>query len=331
VLGGLDLDVRAGTTLALLGASGTGKTTLLRIVAGLDDPDAGRVLLGDVVVADPRSRVPCERRGVGLVFQDLELWPHRTVAENVAFGLAGRPRGRAALADPRVRALAERLGFAAHLARRPDTLSGGERQRVALARTLAPDPDVVLYDEPLGSLDPARRQDLARLLRGLARERAATVLLVTHDPAEALALGDEIAVLDGGRVVDRGTADTLYDAPTSAAGARALGPVTLLSARLEGGAWETPLGRLEAARGSGASATHVVLRPERVAPAADGTEVRVVGAWPRGADWAFVGEVGGTSVEGRSATALEPGATVRVRVRGPVSGLAAGARAGEAA
>lgn len=331
VLDGVDLAVNAGRTIVLLGASGSGKSTLLRIVAGLEEAEAGSVRLGDTLVADPRSRVPCERRGVGLVFQDLELWPHRTVAENVAFGLAGRPYGRAALVHPRVLALAERLGFGPHLARSPSTLSGGERQRVALARTLAPEPDVVLYDEPLTSLDPDRRADLVGLLRELQRERPATVLHVTHDPAEALALADEIAVLAGGRVVDRGSPQALYDAPQSAAGARALGAVTLLPARRDGEGWWTRLGRLADAGTRDAAASHVVLRPERLRPAEHGVEGVVASAWARGADWGFRAVVDGTTVEGRSAARLDAGARVRLAVVGPVVAVRAGDGAGEAA
>ena len=318
---GVDLVVRAGSTTVLLGASGSGKSTLLRIVAGLEEADAGRVLLGGTTVADPRSRVPAEERRVGFVFQDLELWPHRTVAENVAFGLPGRPYGRHALRHPRVLALAERLGFGAHLAVRPPTLSGGERQRVALARTLAPEPDVVLHDEPLASLDPDRRADLVGLLREIQAERGATVLHVTHDPAEALALGDEIAVLSRGAIVDRGAPQSLYDAPHSAAGARALGAVNLLEAQRDGTAWRTCLGTLPAAGPAFAGPAQVVLRPERLSPSEEGREALVEACWPRGADWGFRASIEGVRLEGRSGARLETGRRVRLAARGPVVGV----------
>jgi iron(III) transport system ATP-binding protein len=321
VLAGLNLVVPEGKTVVLLGSSGSGKSTLLRIVAGLEEADAGRVTLGTEVVADPRSRVPAEKRGVGLVFQDLELWPHLTVAENIAFGLHGRPRGRAARQHPRVVALAKRLGVDAHLARRPTTLSGGERQRVALARTLAPDPDVVLHDEALASLDPARRADLVGLLRELQREQPATVLHVTHDPAEALALADEIAVLSAGRVVDQGAPQALYDAPRTAAGARALGPVNLLAGTRDGGTWQTVLGRLVAAHTADQAATHVLVRPERVHAGSDGVEAVVESAWSRGNEWGFFATVGETRVEGRSTTPVDAGQRVRLLVRGAVAAV----------
>jgi iron(III) transport system ATP-binding protein len=320
VLDDVDLDVEAGSLVVLLGRSGAGKSTLLRLVAGLEQPDAGTVEVGGRVVADPRSRVPAERRGVGMVFQSLELWPHMTAAENVAFGLEGRPRGASAASHPRVLAAAEQVGLPRDLlGRRPATLSGGERQRVAIARAMAPEPAVVLYDEPLANLDPERRAEIRRLLRALRARGGTSVLYVTHDAAEALEMGDAVAVLDGGRVVDRGAPHALYAEARTLAGARALGPVSVLPARAAGDALETALGAFARPR-DGAAVAAVGLRPEQVAPAdgAGGASALVVDAYPCGPDWAFSARLAGSGevVSGRSRAALAVGSTVQVAARG---------------
>jgi ABC-type Fe3+/spermidine/putrescine transport system ATPase subunit len=320
VLDAIDLDVPAGSLLVLLGHSGSGKTTLLRTVAGLSDPDAGTISVGGTVVADPRPLVPPERRGVGMVFQSLELWPHMTAAENVAFGLPGRPRGRGAEGHARVRELADAVGIGECLSRRPSALSGGERQRVAIARALAPSPALLLYDEPLANLDPDRRGEIRALLRRLRASAPTTIVYVTHDAEEALEMGDEVAVLDGGRIVDRGPPDRVYRSPASVAAARALGAVTVLAARpREGGrAYESALGVLATAGGAPADARLVCLRPEQVVPGQSGVEATVVDAYPRGPDWAFTARLRptGDAVAGRSPTRVRPGDAVRLSVLG---------------
>ncbi len=316
-LDGLDLDAEAGTILVLLGTSGAGKTTLLRIIAGLEEADAGRVLLGARVLSDPRVLVAPEKRGVGLVFQHLELWPHMTVAENIAFGLDGRPRGRAAREHPTVVALAGEVGVEGLLGRRPDTLSGGERQRVAIARTLAPAPAVILYDEPLANLDPERRTRLRSLIRTLCRERSTTLVYVTHDAEEAMELGDEVAVLHRGRIVDRGTPAELYRAPRSLAGARALGPITVLPGTVSGGAVDTALGRLEVVGDAPDGTAWALLRPE-VVQAHGAGEAVVLEVRPRAGGWRFTARLAGHVLEGRTTAVLEPGQQVGLRARGPV-------------
>ncbi len=333
VLDGLSWSVAAGTTGVLLGPSGSGKSTLLRIVAGLERNASGTVRLGEAVLQDARTFVAPERRRVGFVFQDLELWPHLTVAANVGFGLSERPSARAARRHPRVRALAERLGFSALLQRRPPQLSGGERQRVALARALAPEPDVVLLDEPLASLDPARRGDLLALLGEVTRERGATVIHVTHDPAEALFLADEVAVLESGRIVERGAPARLYEQPRTAAAARALGPANLVPARREGDTWDTPLGRLAARDGAADGAAGVLVRPEDLVVAATapgaGALAEVLAVWPRGPGWGLRARVGGLEVEARAPSPPPaPGARVLLRVLTPVGGLEVGPGSG---
>ena len=215
---GVDLAVGEGERLAVLGPSGSGKSTLLRAIAGLLALDEGRVLLDGRDV----TRVPPHRRGIGLMLQEGALFPHRDVAENVAFGLrmAGVARPER---DRRVAGLLELVGLGG-LDRRPvGTLSGGERQRVALARALAPEPRVLLLDEPLGSLDrPLRERLLAELVELLER-LALTVVHVTHDVGEAFAFGDAVAVMRAGRIVQTGSADELWSRPADEWTARFLG------------------------------------------------------------------------------------------------------------
>lgn len=330
VLEALDLAVAPGQSLALLGPSGSGKTTALRLVAGLERPDAGRVLLGETCVAGPGTWVAPERRGVGLLFQDLELWPNRSTAENIAFGLPGRPRGRAALEHPAVRSIAARLGVEALLGRSPERLSGGERQRAALARTLAPAPDVLLLDEPLAALDPARRADLRALLDEATHGSGTTLLVVTHSPQEALALGERIAVLEHGRVVEQARGVDLWRAPRTVAGARALGEANLLAAQREGERWHTALGSLPALRHDDAHARLVLVRPEHLRAHADAAaRARVQATWCRGADHAVRVRVGEQVLRATSPVALVPGTPVRLDVEGPVAGVDGEADGGE--
>ena len=204
----LSLDVSAGEVVALLGASGSGKSTLLRVVAGLQRPDAGRVQLDGQDLAP----VPPHRRGIGLVFQDHALFHHRDVAANVAFGL--RMRGDAPdQIDRRVGELLELVGLPGFERRSVATLSGGEQQRIALARALAPEPRILLLDEPLGSLDRPLRERLLADLDGLFTAIDLTALYVTHDQAEAFRLGDRIALIREGRIAQSGTPDELWAHP----------------------------------------------------------------------------------------------------------------------
>ena len=193
--------VTAGTVLALLGPSGCGKTTTLRLIAGLDRPDAGTIVLGGSEVQGPDVSVPPERRRVGLVFQDYALFPHLDVRANVGFGLSRR-NGRAA----RVAETLELVGLSALASRMPHELSGGQQQRVALARALAPNPRVVLLDEPFSNLDAALRNDLRNDVRRVLRESGTTAVFVTHDQEEALSLADQVAVMIDGRVLQVGAA-----------------------------------------------------------------------------------------------------------------------------
>ena len=218
IVEGISLEVASGERLALLGPSGSGKSTVLRVIAGLQPPSAGRVLLDGIDVTD----VPPHRRGVGLVFQDAALFPHRDVAGNVGFGLrvAGLPGGERAI---RVAEALELVGLRGTERRDVTTLSGGEAQRVALARALAPRPHVLLLDEPLGALDGPLRERLQEDLRELFERLSLTVVHVTHDVGEAFALGDRVGVLREGRLAQVAAPDELWKHPVDEGVARFLG------------------------------------------------------------------------------------------------------------
>jgi len=217
-LDGVTLEVAEGEVVSVLGPSGSGKSTLLRAIAGLQRPDSGRVLLD----GDDITSVPPHRRGIGLVFQDHALFHHRDVQGNVAFGLRMRGDSQGEI-EHRVRELLELVGLTGYERRSVATLSGGEQQRVALARALAPAPRVLLLDEPLGSLDRRLRDRLLDDLEQLFDRISLTALYVTHDQAEAFALGDRVAVMRAGHVVQTGTPDELWAQPADEDTARFLG------------------------------------------------------------------------------------------------------------
>ena len=218
----VSLEVADGEFVAILGASGCGKTTLLRQVAGFDRPDAGRILIGDTVVSTPERQMPPEERRIGIVFQSYALWPHMTVAENIAYGLtvAGvKDPERAKRVDAAL-ALVDLDGFAE---RRPALLSGGQRQRVALARCLVTEPSLVLLDEPLANLDVHLRAAMEREFARFHQRTGTTMIYITHDQTEAMALADRIAVMDKGRVLQFAAPSRLYREPADATVAKFIG------------------------------------------------------------------------------------------------------------
>jgi iron(III) transport system ATP-binding protein len=299
VLTELDLDVTPGSLTAVLGSSGCGKTTLLRLIAGFEHADEGTIALGGRIVCDARTHVAPQRRGVGFVAQEGALFPHLDVAANVAFGL---PRGERK--SPRVGELLELVGLAGLEKRHPHQLSGGQQQRVALARALAPSPQLVLLDEPFDALDASLRVQVRAEVREALRRSGATALLVTHDQQEALSLADVVAVMRDGEIVQAADPQTLYRDPLDAELAGFLGEAVLLGGVLRDGYAETALGRL-ATRGhegsnahNGASAT-VMLRPEQIACRAPSPEL------PRG-------RVVSTQFYGHDAT-------VRIALDGPAT------------
>lgn len=230
VVRGLDLDVPEGTVTCLLGGSGCGKTTTLRLVAGLERPDDGTVRIGPRLVSGPGTFVPPEGRGLGMVFQSYAIWPHLDVFENVAFPLRRAGRG----VEP-VRPLLEQLGLGALAERRPDQLSGGQQQRVALARALVADPAVLLLDEPLSNLDTRLRIEVRAQIRELVTSRGITAVLVTHDHEEAFVVADRVAFLNHGLPEQVGPPRELWSRPRTAAVARFFGVQELPGERVPGG------------------------------------------------------------------------------------------------
>ena len=274
-----DLCVGRGEFVALLGPSGCGKTTLLRLVAGFEKPDLGEVKIGARVVADPSTWVVPERRRVGMVFQDYALFPHLTVAENVGFGL---PRRERSARIPIVLALVDLAGLGG---RYPHELSGGQQQRVALARALAPNPELVLLDEPWSNIDPHLRAFMRDEIAAILRSVGVTVVLVTHDREEAFVLADRIALMRAGTIVQTGTAEELYLDPRDRWAAEFVGAGNFVAGPVEDGLVRTPLGSFPANGSSAAARADVLLRPEQLelAPDPDGA-ARVVAREFRGHD-----------------------------------------------
>ena len=270
VLDAVSAQFAAGGFTSLLGPSGSGKTTLLRIVAGFVAPDAGSVRIAGADV----TRVPVWRRRIGMVFQSYALFPHMTVAENVAFGLHRRGvRGAAATAETaRALELVRLTGFEA---RRPKQLSGGQQQRVALARAIVTRPTVLLLDEPLSALDRRLRQEMQVELRRIQRESGLTTIFVTHDQEEALTLSDRVAILDRGRIVQEGAPAEIYEHPRSRFAAAFLGDANLLEGISTPHGIAVPGGtiRTGAALPSPGSAATVAVRPEKITILPEGTPV----------------------------------------------------------
>jgi len=212
VLSDISFHIDPGEILCLLGPSGCGKTTSLRLVAGLEDLQQGEIALGGDVIAIPGEAVPTEARGVGYVIQDFALFPHLNVFDNVAFGLKGQSKAKA---KETVEDLLASVGLGGRDSAYPHQLSGGEQQRVALARAFAPKPQILLLDEPFSSLDVLIRKDLRLVTRDLVRSRHIPALLVTHDPLEAAQMGDHIAVMQNGHIIQYGDLDQLKNAPAS--------------------------------------------------------------------------------------------------------------------
>jgi iron(III) transport system ATP-binding protein len=261
VLTGIDLHVPSRSLTALLGPSGCGKTTLLRLIAGFEDPDGGTITLGDRPVAGRGRGVPARRRGIGFVPQEGGLFPHLTVAANVTFGLPRRERRDAG----RVRELLALVGLDGALAERhPHQLSGGQQQRVALARALAPRPSLVLLDEPFSSLDAALREDTRQAVAEALHASDATAVLVTHDQAEALSMADQVAVMRGGRLVQLADPQTLYRHPLDLDIATFVGDAVVLDAEVRNGLAHSVLGVLPLEQPSPDGPTRILLRPEQV-------------------------------------------------------------------
>jgi iron(III) transport system ATP-binding protein len=278
VIRGIDLTVRPGEVACLLGPSGCGKTTLLRLASGLEVLQRGQVSIGGRVVADgvAGDHIPPEERHVGLMFQDYALFPHLTVFENVAFGIGGRSARRREWVHRALR----RIGLADLADKYPHTLSGGEQQRCALLRALAPQPDVLLLDEPFSGMDVTRRAQVREETLMILRESGVSTMIVTHDPEEAMFMADRLWIMDAGTIVQQGTPEEIYLNPCNTFVAGLFGPLNRINGIVRDGRLATPMGSFAArglAEGSGAAA---FIRPEgiRVGKAVNGAAGTVISA-----------------------------------------------------
>jgi iron(III) transport system ATP-binding protein len=264
----LSLVVREGEILTLLGPSGCGKTTTLRLLAGLTRPDAGTITVAGETVAGEGRFVPPEERDIGLVFQEFALFPHLTVAENIAFGIDDWSKTDR---EKRVDELLEMISLSGYGDHSPEDLSGGQRQRVALARSLAPEPDVILLDEPFSNLDVALRKEMREEVRAILKATGVTAVSVTHDQEEALSISDRVAVIHDGHVEQVGRPEAVFEHPKSRFVAEFLGQAGFLSGELQKGIIETGVDTLHAGMLEGLSkeydgaAVDVLVRPDDLA------------------------------------------------------------------
>jgi len=263
VLHHIDLDVRPGSTTAVVGSSGCGKTTLLRLIAGFETPDAGTVTIAGRQVASPESTVAPHRRSVGYVAQDGALFPHLTVGQNIAYGLPGTARSAQVLA--RITELLETVSLeGSYASRRPHELSGGQQQRVALARALARKPVLMLLDEPFSALDTGLRASTRKAVARLLADAGVTTLLVTHDQEEALSIADQVAVMRDGRFTQVGTPQDVYRKPTDRFTAEFLGDCIALPCTVASGIADCALGRVPVQDDVADGPAMLALRPEQL-------------------------------------------------------------------
>ncbi|MBY6006133.1 ABC transporter ATP-binding protein [Salipiger bermudensis] len=321
-LDGIDARIESGEFVALLGPSGCGKTTLLRLTAGFEEPTHGEIRMGATQVAGPGRFVPPEDRGVGIVFQSYALWPHMTVAGNVSYPLEVRGLPRAERARRVDEALAL-TGLTEFADRAPAQLSGGQRQRVALARCLVAEPRAVLLDEPLANLDLALRASMQDNFTAFHRRTGATMLYVTHDQGEALALATRVAVMEGGRIRQFAAPEVLYSEPVDCFVAGFVGDGAVVSARAAGplgpgGLEVETMGLRLTARGRAALPTHLCIRPEDVRLTDEGgLRARVRGCTYQGGRFRVALDTGGEDLVAFSRTRLNVGAQVGLRIDRP--------------
>ncbi|MDR9393597.1 MAG: ABC transporter ATP-binding protein [Roseovarius sp.] len=260
VVDDVSLKVMPGQVTCLLGPSGCGKSTTLRMIAGVEMQDAGEIRVDGELVCDTVFRVPPERRHIGLMFQDFALFPHLRVRENVAFGLSGDKSeiGR------RVEELLARVGMGGYLDSYPHELSGGEQQRVALARALAPRPSIMLMDEPFSGLDNRLRDGIRDETLDILREQDTAVLLVTHEPEEAMRMADEIALMRDGRIVQQGAPYNIYNAPVDRDAVAFFSDINVIRGRVEGSLVQTAFGQFLAPGVHEGNEVDIVIRPQHV-------------------------------------------------------------------
>ncbi|WP_299751808.1 ABC transporter ATP-binding protein [uncultured Boseongicola sp.] len=260
VVSNVSLEVQAGQVTCLLGPSGCGKSTTLRIIAGVDQQDAGRVSVGGQVVSDGAVHMPAEARHVGLMFQDFALFPHLSVFDNIAFGLKGSKRE----AYTRVGELLERVHLEGFETAFPHELSGGEQQRVALARAIAPRPRIMLMDEPFSGLDNRLRDGIRDETLDILKDENTAVLLVTHEPDEAMRMADEIALMRDGQIVQRGAPYNVYNTPVDQDAAAFFSDINVIHGVVEGALTDTPFGGFLAPGVPDGTDVEIVIRPQHI-------------------------------------------------------------------
>ena len=257
---GVCLSLSPGQVTCLLGPSGCGKSTTLRIVAGVERQDSGEIHVDGELVSDGTSSLPPEQRNIGMMFQDFALFPHLSVLKNIAFGLTGSKLER------RIRAheLLERVDLMGYGEKMPHELSGGEQQRVALARAVAPRPKIMLLDEPFSGLDDRLRDGIRDETLKVLREDGAAVLMVTHDPAEAMKMADEIALMRGGQIVQKGAPYTIYNSPTDRDSAAFFSDINIMTGKVKSSLAQTPFGEFFAPGHADGTILDIVIRPQHI-------------------------------------------------------------------
>lgn len=311
----VSFDVEDGEIFGILGPSGCGKTTTLRCITGFERVTTGTITLGGERLSGPDVHVSSEARGVGIVFQNYALFPHLTVRENVAFGLKNAPQIDT---EERAQEALKMVGLEGFEDRRPQHLSGGQQQRVALARTLAPEPDLILLDEPFSNLDALLRQETRQEVRQLLKDKGMSAVLVTHNQEEALSFADRLAVMRGGQLDQVGAPEEVYYHPRTLFVAQFLGRTNLLLSQASGTEADTPLGRVDLNRAADGTVL-VSLRPEHLAldapETADGPVGTVVARAFKGHDITYRVAYEGTEylVHVDNRTLYEPGDTVAIR------------------
>jgi iron(III) transport system ATP-binding protein len=260
VVDDVSLAIQPGNVTCLLGPSGCGKSTTLRIIAGVDMQTSGTIHVDGNLICDTVFRVPPERRSIGLIFQDFALFPHLTIGDNVGFGLTGSRKEK----QPRVGELLERVGLSHYINEYPHQLSGGEQQRVALARAIAPRPSIMLMDEPFSGLDNRLRDGIRDETLALLKDEGTSVLLVTHEPEEAMRMADEIALMRDGKIVQRGAPYNIYNAPADKAAVAFFSDINLLTGTVRGALTDTPFGQFLAPGVPDGGEVEIVFRPQHV-------------------------------------------------------------------
>ncbi|XSG77370.1 ABC transporter ATP-binding protein [Herpetosiphon llansteffanensis] len=314
VLDRIDFQLPSGSLGALLGPSGCGKTTLLRLIAGFETIDQGQIWLGDREIASAKTHVPTEQRQIGMVFQEYALFPHLTVGQNVGYGLGRQAR------QQRIDELLELVGLAGLAKRMPHELSGGQQQRVALARALAPNPQLLLLDEPFSNLDAGLRDQVRTATKRILRHVGATALFVTHDQEEALSLADHVTVMLGGKVMQSASPHELYLRPTSQAVAKFVGEANFLAGIARDNSVECGLGQLLLTKPMHGPVT-LMIRPEALQLVPDPTgNGQILGQRFYGHDQLLDLQIGDLRLAARTGPRLDlaPNLRVAVSVQGPV-------------